>query len=114
MLLLSCLLLLAWGVRFGVASLATPFRLVGDERYFARVATNIAAGHGHQLTPSVRAWRPPAFSYVLAAVPAHCADLVRQMYEWQARNCELLFCQVRGRFQPFHGVSMPNVMLETG
>jgi GNAT superfamily N-acetyltransferase len=50
---------------------------------------------------------------VFAAVPAHCADLVRQMYEWQAKNCELLFCQVRGQFQPFRGVSMPNVMLET-
>jgi len=35
------------------------------------------------------------------------------MYEWQARNCELLFCQVRGQFQTFPGVSMPNVMLET-
>jgi GNAT superfamily N-acetyltransferase len=53
-------------------------------------------------------------SHVLAAVPAHCADLVRRMYAWQARNCELLFCQVRGRFQPFQGVSMPNIMLETG
>ncbi len=53
-------------------------------------------------------------SHVLAAVPAHCADLVQQMYQWQARNCELLFCQVRGRFQPFQGVSMPTIMLETG
>jgi len=67
MLLLVCVLLLALGVRLGVASLATPFRLVGDERYFAKVATNIAAGEGHQLLPWVRAWRPPAFSYVLAA-----------------------------------------------
>ena len=67
MLLLFCVLALAWGVRFGVASLTTPFQLLGDERYFAKVATNIAAGEGHQLTPWTRAWRPPAFSYVLAA-----------------------------------------------
>ena len=67
-LFLLCLLALAGGIRFGVASLATPFRLVGDERYFAKVATNIAAGEGHQLLPSVRAWRPPAFPYLLAAI----------------------------------------------
>ena len=67
MLLLCCVLALAWGIRFGVASTAAPFQLVGDERYFAKVATNIAAGEGHQLLPWARAWRPPAFSYVLAA-----------------------------------------------
>jgi 4-amino-4-deoxy-L-arabinose transferase-like glycosyltransferase len=65
--LLACLLVVAWGIRFGVASHAAPFRLLGDERYFARVATHIAAGKGHQLAPWARAWRPPAFSYVLAA-----------------------------------------------
>ena len=68
MLLLFSVLALAWGIRVGVAYLSTPFRLVGDERYFARVATNIAAGEGHQLTPWVRAWRPPAFPYLLAAI----------------------------------------------
>jgi GNAT superfamily N-acetyltransferase len=52
-------------------------------------------------------------SYVIAVVPAHCAELVRQMYDWQARNCELHFCQVRGEFQPFRGVSMPTYLLET-
>ena len=67
-LFLLCLLALAGGIRLGVASLATPFRLVGDERYFAKVATNIAAGEGHQLLPSVTAWRPPAFPYLLAAI----------------------------------------------
>jgi GNAT superfamily N-acetyltransferase len=52
-------------------------------------------------------------SYVIAVVPAHCAELVRQMYDWKARNCELHLCQVRGEFQPFRGVSMPTYMLET-
>jgi 4-amino-4-deoxy-L-arabinose transferase-like glycosyltransferase len=65
---LFCVLALAWGIRFGVASTAAPFQLLGDERYFALVATNIAAGEGHQLLPWARAWRPPAFSYVLAAI----------------------------------------------
>jgi len=66
-LFLFCLLAVAWGIRFGVAATAAPFQLVGDERYFAKVARNIAAGEGHQLAPWARAWRPPAFSYLLAA-----------------------------------------------
>jgi GNAT superfamily N-acetyltransferase len=53
-------------------------------------------------------------TYLIAVVPAHCAELVQQMYQWRFRNCELHFCQVRGRFQPFQGVSMPTYMLETG
>jgi GNAT superfamily N-acetyltransferase len=52
-------------------------------------------------------------TYAIAVVPAPCATLVQQMYQWKARNCELHFCQVRGDFQPFRGVSMPTFMLET-
>jgi len=47
-------------------------------------------------------------------VPVECEELVRQMYAWGARNCELHFCQVRGRFQPFRGVNMPTFLPETG
>lgn len=47
-------------------------------------------------------------------VPVEHHGLVRQMYEWGARNCELHFCQVRGEFQPFHGISMPTFLPETG
>jgi GNAT superfamily N-acetyltransferase len=47
-------------------------------------------------------------------VPVECAQLVRQMYSWGARNCELHFCQVRGAFQPFQGINMPTFLPETG
>jgi GNAT superfamily N-acetyltransferase len=46
--------------------------------------------------------------------PMERAALVRQMYECGARNCELHFCQVRGEFQPFRGISMPSFLPETG
>jgi GNAT superfamily N-acetyltransferase len=47
-------------------------------------------------------------------IPVECHNLVRQMYDLGARNCELHFCQVRGRFQPFRGISMPSFLPETG
>jgi GNAT superfamily N-acetyltransferase len=47
-------------------------------------------------------------------VPVDRPRLVRQMYDWGARNCELHFCQVRGEFQPFQGISMPTFLPETG
>jgi GNAT superfamily N-acetyltransferase len=47
-------------------------------------------------------------------IPVERERLVRQMYEWGARNCELHFCQVRGAFQPFQGISMPSFLPETG
>jgi GNAT superfamily N-acetyltransferase len=47
-------------------------------------------------------------------VPAECDQLVRQLYAWGARNCEIHFAQVRGRFDGFHGVVMPTFMPETG
>jgi GNAT superfamily N-acetyltransferase len=46
-------------------------------------------------------------------VPVERARLVRTMYDHGARNCELHFCQVRGEFQPFQGISMPTFLPET-
>lgn len=46
-------------------------------------------------------------------VPVERTAIVRQMYAWGARNCELHFCQVRGEFQPFRGINMPTFILET-
>jgi GNAT superfamily N-acetyltransferase len=47
-------------------------------------------------------------------IPMDRPRLVRQLYDWGARNCELHFCQVRGQFQPFQGISMPTFLPETG
>lgn len=47
-------------------------------------------------------------------VPVECGDLVRQLYAWGARNCEIHFAQIRGRFNGFNGVVMPTFMPETG
>lgn len=47
-------------------------------------------------------------------VPMEKTALVRQMYEWGARNVELHFCQVRGEFQAFAGVNLPTFFPETG
>ena len=47
-------------------------------------------------------------------IPVEKEGLVRQAYEWGARNCELHFCQVRGEFQPFRGINMPTFLPETG
>lgn len=46
-------------------------------------------------------------------VPVERTAIVRQLYAWGARNCELHFCQVRGEFQPFAGVNFPTFILET-
>ena len=51
---------------------------------------------------------------VVFLVPVFCDALVRRMYAWGAKNCELHFCQVRGEFQPFAGVTMPTFLPETG
>lgn len=53
-------------------------------------------------------------SGVVLVVPVECDELVAHLYRWGARNCELHFCQVRGPFQPFQGVSMPTYLPETG
>ncbi|MFH1574808.1 MAG: GNAT family N-acetyltransferase [Acidobacteriota bacterium] len=47
-------------------------------------------------------------------VPVECGELVRQVYSWGGRNCELHFAQVRGAGAPFQGVSLPTFMPETG
>lgn len=47
-------------------------------------------------------------------IPVERARLVRQMYDWGARNCELHLYQVRGEFRPFQGISMPTFLPETG
>jgi hypothetical protein len=46
-------------------------------------------------------------------VPVQCADLVCEMYALGARNCELHFSQVRGRWSGLDGVNMPTFMPET-
>lgn len=47
-------------------------------------------------------------------LPVDRPALVRRMYDLGARNCELHFCQVRGAFQPFAGISTPSFLPETG
>jgi len=49
----------------------------------------------------------------VAVIPMEKTKLVRQMYDWGARNCEMHFCQVRGEFQPFNGVNIPAFLPET-
>lgn len=46
-------------------------------------------------------------------VPADCGGLVRRMYAWGAKNVEIHFAQVRGRFDGFDGVVLPTFMPET-
>jgi len=58
---------------------------------------------------NVHAGRAPVF-----LVPMICDDLVRRMYAWGARNCEMHFCQVLGEFHDFQGVNIPSFMPETG
>jgi GNAT superfamily N-acetyltransferase len=58
---------------------------------------------------NVHAGRTPVF-----LIPVQCEKMVRQAYDWGARNCELHFCQVLGEFHPFQGVNMPTFLPETG
>jgi len=51
---------------------------------------------------------------LLWLVPSQCDELVRTMYEWGARNCELHFAQTRGAWTPPAGIVMPTFMPETG
>lgn len=46
-------------------------------------------------------------------VPVTADALVRELYSWGARNCELHVAQVRGPWQPPSGVVMPTFMPET-
>ena len=47
-------------------------------------------------------------------IPVAHRELVRTMYQWGARNCEIHFAQVRGDWSPPEGVNMPTFMPETG
>jgi len=47
-------------------------------------------------------------------VPAQCAPLVEQMYQWGARNCEIHFSQVLGPCPPVRGIQMPTFLPESG
>ena len=47
-------------------------------------------------------------------VPVDRGELVRTLYGWGARNCEMHLCQVRGDCPPINGVTMPTFMPETG
>ena len=46
-------------------------------------------------------------------VPVEAGELVRELYGFGARNCELHVAQVRGQWQPPSGVVMPTFMPET-
>jgi hypothetical protein len=46
--------------------------------------------------------------------PVDAPHLVRQLYAWGARVCELHFGQVRGPWTPPRGIVMPTFMPETG
>ena len=47
-------------------------------------------------------------------LPSDRPNLIRQIYDWGGRNCEIHFAQVRGSFEPYRGVVMPTFMPETG
>ena len=47
-------------------------------------------------------------------LPVACGGLVRQLYAWGARNCEMHVAQVHGQAQPPRGVLLPTFLPETG
>jgi len=51
---------------------------------------------------------------VVWLVPVQCAPLVRQCYEWGARNVEMHLASVLGHAPPMSGVTFPTFMPETG
>jgi GNAT superfamily N-acetyltransferase len=46
--------------------------------------------------------------------PVSCGSLVKQLYAWGARNCEMHVAQSHGPAQPPAGVIMPTFLPETG
>lgn len=76
-----------------------PGAMAGDEDAAALILAEL----------NVRAGLSPVF-----LVPADRPRLVRTMYDWGARNCEIHFAQVRGAFRPLDGIVMPTFMPETG
>ena len=47
-------------------------------------------------------------------IPVQAAELVKILYGWGARNCELHFAQIRGAYRRPTGIVMPTFMPETG
>ena len=80
----------------------------------------------NMLGPGVMRTEEQAAALILAELNHHCGrqpvwlvpskseSLVRVMYEWGAKNCELHFAQVRGPWTPPVGIVMPTFMPETG
>ena len=46
-------------------------------------------------------------------MPVDCGELVRQAYQWGARNCEMHFSSTYGPCPPWRGVNLPSFMPET-
>ena len=46
-------------------------------------------------------------------IPSDRPELIKQIYGWGGRNCEIHFAQVRGEYRPAHGIVMPTFMPET-
>jgi len=51
---------------------------------------------------------------VLLLTPTNSPELVRQMYDWGATNCEIHLSQVRGVCRPVQGILMPTFLPESG
>ena len=47
-------------------------------------------------------------------IPVNQGGLVKSLYGWGARNCEMHLCQVLGDCPPMNGINMPTFMPETG
>ena len=47
-------------------------------------------------------------------VPVSCGNLVRHLYQWGARNCEMHVAQVYGNAQTPRGIVLPTFLPETG
>ena len=54
------------------------------------------------------------YAWQKGLVPVGEAELVRTLYGWGARNCEMHLCMVHGECPPLRGVTMPTFMPETG
>jgi GNAT superfamily N-acetyltransferase len=54
----------------------------------------------------------PGRTYV-TIIPMHCANLVKTLYGWEARNCETHVHQARGEWVAPTGIMLPTFMPET-
>jgi hypothetical protein len=63
---LLALLVAGAALRIAVTALTFPPRPGGDELYYVGTAVNIAEGHGHLFNQQQRAFRPPAWSWLLS------------------------------------------------